>query len=50
MRQSVCTAKIKLKELHSRLLLRLSKFDRSVVVNLKPISHFFGVDIICFLL
>ena len=36
------TAKIKLKQLRSRLLLRLSKFDRSVVLNLKPISLFLG--------
>ena len=27
---------MKIKQLHSRLLLRLSKFDRPVVVNLKP--------------
>ena len=39
---------MKLKELHSRLLLCLSKFDRSVVVNLKPISNFFGVYTTCF--
>ena len=36
------TAIIKLKQLCSRLLLRLSKFDRSVVLNLKPISLFLG--------
>ena len=39
----VPTAMIKLKQLRSRLLLRLSKFDRSVVVNLKQISYSFGI-------
>ena len=46
----VSTAMIKLKQLCSRLQLRLSKFDRSAVVNLKPISNYFGAYTTCFLL
>ena len=43
------TAMVKIKQLHLRLLLRLSKFDRSVVMNLKPISNFFDVYTTCIL-
>ena len=41
-------AMMKIKQLRSRLLLRLSKFDMAVVVNLKTISKFFGVYTSCF--
>ena len=34
----IFAAKIKLKQLGSRLLLRLSKFDRSIVLNLSLFS------------
>ena len=37
------TAKRILERLHHRL----SKFDRSVFLNLKPISYFFGVYMAC---
>ena len=37
------TAKIKLKQICSRLLLCLSKFDRSVAVNLETTSNIFLV-------
>ena len=39
------TAKRILERLHHRL----SKFDKSVFLNLKPISYFFGIYMACFL-
>ena len=43
-------AMIELKQLRFKTSASFSKFDRSVAVNLKPISHFFGVYDTCCLL